>query len=356
MSERILILGGAGFVGSSLAIGLKAAYPQREIVCLDNLRRRGSELNLPRLKNYSIRFVHGDIRIASDLDSGAIGTPGLILDCSAEPSVLAGVTSPSYVLQTNLFGTVNVLEFCRQTGARLLFLSTSRVYSVPALRKIRLIEEPTRFSIAPEQTQPGVSQLGIAEEFSTRGFRSIYGTTKLASEMLIEEYREAFGLKAVINRCGVLTGPWQMGKADQGVFALWMAAHCFGRKLEYIGFGGTGKQVRDLLHIEDLLRLVVYQIDHFENLEGEIFNVGGGIECSLSLLETTKLCQQITAKTVQIQQTAPDRHADIPIFVTDATKVLTRTGWRPQHSPKSTLEDICGWMRGNETTLRPMFS
>jgi CDP-paratose 2-epimerase len=207
MTKRVLILGGAGFVGSSLAIGLKSAHPEWGISCFDNLRRRGSELNLPRLRAHEISFVHGDIRSATDLDAEALGSPDIVVDCSAEPSVLAGVTSLQYVVQANLMGTANVLEFCRRTSARLMFLSTSRVYSVPALRGLKLVEQPTRFCLAPEQPEPHVTEHGIGEEFSTKGFRSLYGTTKLASELLIEEYRESFGLKAIVNRCGVLTGP-----------------------------------------------------------------------------------------------------------------------------------------------------
>jgi len=356
MTERLLVLGGAGFVGSSLAIGLKSLYPRLNVTCFDNLRRRGSELNLPRLKDHAIRFLHGDIRIVTDLDPEALGKPGLIIDCSAEPSVLAGVTSPNYVLQSNLLGTINILELWRQLGARLMFLSTSRVYSVPALRKIRLVEQPTRFGLAPQQSEPGISLSGINEEFPTRGFRSLYGTTKLASEMLIEEYCEAFRLKAIINRCAVLTGPWQMGKVDQGVFVLWMAAHCFGRKLEYIGFGGSGKQVRDLLHIDDLLKLVAYQLEHFEDLEGEVYNVGGGLECSLSLLEATELCREITGETIEIQKNEQSRPADVPLFIADSSKIMHRTGWRPRYTPVSTLNDIHRWMRENEPTLRPLLS
>ncbi len=356
MAERLLILGGAGFVGSSLAIGLNRTYPRWQITCFDNLRRRGSELNLPRLKEHGIRFVHGDVRLATDLDPEALGKAEIVLDCSAEPAVLAGITSPSYVLQTNLFGTANILELCRQLHAKLVFLSTSRVYSVPDLRKVRLIDEETRFSLAPEQTQPGISRSGINEQFSTQGFRSLYGTTKLASEMLIQEYREAFGLKAVVNRCGLLTGPGQMGKVDQGVIVLWVAAHCFARKLEYIGFGGRGKQVRDLLHIEDLLRLVAYQIEHFDDLEGEVFNVGGGVDCSLSLLELTKLCQAITGRSTEIQPVDRERHADVALFITDSSKVRNRTGWRPQHSARSTLEDIYRWIEANEASVRPLLA
>jgi CDP-paratose 2-epimerase len=356
MTKSILILGGAGFVGSSLALGLKSAYPEWQIVCFDNLRRRGSELNLPRLRDHGIRFVHGDIRSASDLEGGGLDAPDTVVDCSAEPSVLAGVTSPQYVIQTNLVGTVNVLEFCRQISARLLFLSTSRVYSVPALSGLRLIEQPTRFSLAAEQSELHVAEAGIGEEFSTTGFRSLYGTTKLASEMLIEEYREAFGLRAIINRCGVLTGPWQMGKVDQGVFVLWMAAHYFRKNLAYIGFGGAGKQVRDLLHIDDLLRLVTYQILHFDELAGELFNVGGGAASSLSLLETTELCHEIAGQTIEIKETREKRPADVAWFITDNSKVMKRTGWSPQHTPRQTLQDIYDWIKQEESILRPILS
>lgn len=356
MSHRLTILGGAGFVGSSLAIALKEVNPAWQISCFDNLRRRGSELNLPRLKHQGIRFFHGDIRSPDDLDAMAVERPETIVDCSAEPSVLAGISSPQYVLQTNLLGTMNVLELARKLRARFLFLSTSRVYSIPALRRLRLVEQATRFSLATEQSEPGVSQAGVNEDFSTKEFRSLYGTTKLASEMLIQEYREAFGLKAIVNRCGVLTGPWQMGKVDQGVFVLWMAAHYFGHKLEYIGFGGTGKQVRDLLHIKDLERLLKVQLEHFDSWDGKVFNVGGGAECSLSLQETTTLCREITGRSIEIKQNVTERPADVPFFVTDNHQVTSLTGWRPKHSADSTMKDIYAWIGKHENTLREVLS
>ena len=230
MSRIVLITGGAGFVGSSLGLGLAQRHPDWQILALDNLKRRGSELNLPRLKQANIQFVHGDIRNIEDLDPVAL-QPDLILECSAEPSVLAGYTSPDYLLQTNLVGTINCLELARQTQADFIFLSTSRVYPIAALKSLKLSELPTRFEMALEQTIPGVSPLGIAEDFPLQGYRSLYGTTKLASELLIEEYRQAYGLNAIVNRCGVLTGPWQMGKVDQGVFVLWVAAHYFQKPL-----------------------------------------------------------------------------------------------------------------------------
>lgn len=351
MTETILILGGAGFIGSSLAIGLKKLHPDWEIICLDNLRRRGSELNLPRLKTFKIQFIHGDIRYSSDLDP-AILTVETIIDCSAEPSVLAGFSSPNYVIDTNLLGTVNILELARKIKARLLFLSTSRVYPVAALKSLKFQELPTRFQLTATQQIPGVSAAGIAEDFPLQGSRTLYGTTKLASELLIEEYRAAYGLQAIINRCGVVTGPWQMGKVDQGVFVLWMVAHYFQKPLSYIGYGGTGKQVRDVLHVQDLLKLIDYQFAHFSELDGEVVNVGGGLEMSLSLLETTQLCEKITQHTIPIQAVAEERPGDVPIFITDATKISRKTGWKPEITPEATLRDIYQWISENEGMLK----
>lgn len=353
MPEKVLILGGAGFVGSSLAIGLKKAYPDWQITCFDNLRRRGSELNLPRFKQHDIQFVHGDVRSPSDLDANAFEVD-TIIDCSAEPSVLAGFTSPQYVLHTNLVGTINILELARQTGAKLLFLSTSRVYPIAPLNSIQFVEQETRFSIADTQPLRGISSQGIAEDFPLQGQRSIYGATKLASELLIEEYRAAYGVPAIINRCGVITGTWQMGKVDQGVFVLWVANHYFKKPLSYIGYGGTGKQVRDLICIDDLLELVNCQLQHFSELDGEIFNVGGGVSCSLSLLETTRICQALTGNEIEIRQVAEARRDDVPLYITDCSKVTQRTGWQPKTTPEQTLEAIYHWIRDHHSILEPI--
>src|SRR5437764_11327435 len=206
--------------------------------------------------------------------------------------------SPEYVVKSNLLGAFNCLELARRHSAHVVFLSTSRVYPMGALRRLALEESDTRFELAAEQPLPGASPAGIAEEFPLRGARTIYGSTKLAAELLIEEYRDAYGLRAVIDRCGVIAGPWQMGKVDQGVFTYWVLAHHFRRPLAYIGFGGHGKQVRDLLHVQDLVDLLDEQLTDPERWDGFTGNVGGGRKCSLSLLETTALCREITGNAV----------------------------------------------------------
>jgi CDP-paratose 2-epimerase len=354
MTRQVLITGGTGFVGSSLGLGLAQLYPDWKIIALDNLKRRGSELNIPRLKQAGIEFVHGDVRNAEDLEASALPVD-LILECSAEPSVLAGYTSPGYVLQTNLIGTINCLELARQTQADFIFLSTSRVYPIAYLNQLNYTETDTRFQLSEQQDLPGVSAFGISEQFPLDLPRSLYGSTKLASELIINEYGDAYGLRTLINRCGVLTGPWQMGKVDQGVFALWVANHYFQKSLKYIGYGGTGKQVRDFLHVADLLDLIDIQIANLAQFKGQTFNVGGGQDFSLSLYETTKLCQEITGNSIMIEAVPENRTGDMPIFITDSRRVIEATGWQPQRNGKTLIKDICDWIHTHEKELKSIF-
>jgi CDP-paratose 2-epimerase len=351
---RVLITGGAGFVGSSLAVGLARRHPDWELVALDNLRRRGSELTLSRLREARVQFVHGDVRERSDL--GGLGELDALLECSAEPSALAGTDgSPDYVVQANLAGAFNCLEVARRAGAQILFLSTSRVYPVAALRSLAIEETDSRLELSASQSLPGASRMGVSEAFPLSGSRTLYGATKLAAELLIEEYREAYGLRAVVNRCGVIAGPWQMGKVDQGVFTHWMLAHYFRRPLHYIGFGGHGKQVRDLLHVADLLVLVEQQLREPAAWDGTVVNVGGGRERSLSLLEATELCAELTGNRIEIGSVEQTRPGDVPVYISDCSRLYHRTGWRPSRSARDVLTDIYAWIREHEDAVGEAF-
>lgn len=350
--NNILITGGAGFVGSRLAISLKKKYPDYQITCLDNLKRRGSELNLPTLKYYDILFQHGDIRNKEDFDS-LIPTYDLIIEASAEPSVLAGVEgSPDYVINTNLVGTLNCLSFARRCNAKVIFLSTSRVYPIETLNNILFEEQPTRFQIAGNQTLTGVSKKGITEDFSLSGARSFYGASKLASELMIHEYASFYDVETVINRCGVLTGPGQMGKVDQGVVVLWVARHFRKGKLDYFGYGGNGKQLRDILHIDDFFDLIDFQIHHFDTVKNQIFNVGGGVDVSISLCELTAICEEVTGNKIAINKVKEDRTADIRIYVSDHSKITKITNWHPKRTPVEVVTDIFHWIEANESQLK----
>ena len=355
MYDCILITGGAGFVGSTLAMALKQCFPQTRIIVLDNLHRRGSELNLVRLAQAGVHFVHGDIRTREDVLALVPEAPRLLIECSAEPSAQAGYGgSPDYVIQTNLVGCFHCLELARHARADVIFISTSRVYPFEALNNLAFIEEETRFTLAAEQTTVGTSADGISEVFPLAGARSLYGMTKLAAELMVEEYADAYGLRSIINRCGLLTGPWQMAKSDQGVIALWMAAHYFRRGLSYIGFQGIGKQVRDVLHIDDFCDLLVDQIRHFALYSNRCYNVGGGLSNSLSLQETTRLCAEITGNIIPLSSSATTRPADVRLYISDHRLISSVNGWCPRRDTLATLTDIFHWLRSEEQRVRPL--
>ncbi|MGN6255076.1 MAG: NAD-dependent epimerase/dehydratase family protein [Solirubrobacterales bacterium] len=350
MLNRVLITGGAGFVGSNLAVSLATRHPDWDVLAFDNLYRRGSELNLPRLEEAGVEFVKGDVREQGDL--AALPPLSALIECSAEPSVMSGVDGDTgYLVHTNLTGAYNCLELARRDGAFVVFLSTSRVYPVAPQLELKLEEAETRFEIAPEQELPGVSPAGISERFPLDGARTLYGATKLAAEMLIEEYRTALGVPAVIDRCGVIAGPWQMGKVDQGVFTHWMLAHHFRNPLTYIGFGGHGKQVRDLLHVEDLVDLVERQLLDRGAWDGRTVNVGGGRGCSLSLRETTEICRRLTGNEVPIAPVQETRQGDVPIYLSDCTRLFGLDGWRPRRSAEQVLADIHEWVAADEERI-----
>lgn len=350
--ETILITGGAGFVGSNLALRLKDAYPETVVIAFDNLKRRGSELNLPRLKAAEIEFIHGDIRSKSDL-SDIEKKIDLLIECSAEPSVLAGINgSPDYLIDTNLIGTINCLELARKNQAHMIFLSTSRVYPIEELNTLKFTETETRFELESEQPFLGASALGVAETFPLGRTRSLYGATKLCSEFILQEYIDTYGLKGVVNRCGVITGPWQMGKIDQGVIVLWMARHIWpGKPLSYIGYGGTGKQVRDFIHIDDVFEALKIQIEDMDGYNRGIFNLGGGRKNSVSLQELTSWCEKLTGNKIEIKSEMQDRPNDVRIYLTDNTKFEQLSGWSCKNDTATTLKQIYDWIIANKSDL-----
>jgi len=351
---KVLISGGAGFVGSNLAIKMKAAHPDYRIFAFDNLKRRGSELSIARLKSAEVEFIHGDIRNPEDLEQ--LEEVDIILECSAEPSVQAGYDGGSkYLVNTNLIGTINCLELARKSRAAMIFLSTSRVYPIAAMRNLPLERVGDRLDIPKSKSGAGWSAEGIDTGFPMEGSRSLYGATKLCSEILIEEYAAMYDLPAVINRCGVITGPWQMGKVDQGFVTLWAARHLFGGSLQYIGFGGQGLQVRDILHIDDLYELIALQLSRIREYRGEVFNVGGGREISVSLLELTKVCRKLAGNSFALGVQPETHPADIPYYVTDNQAITLHTGWKPARTVQKILMDIFAWLSKNENHLRPIF-
>ena len=352
--RNILITGGCGFVGSNLALRMKTAYPSAAITAFDNFSRRGSELNRPRLEREGIHIVEGDVRNREQLESLS---PDLILDCAAEPSVLAGRDgTPLYVTDVNLGGTLNCLELARKHKADFIFLSSSRVYPIAPINALAWEETTTRYTLAAQQTTLGASGDGISEEFPLEGTRTLYGATKLASELFVQEFISTFGIRGVINRCGVIAGPWQFGKVDQGFVPLWVARHLFGGNLSYIGFGGEGKQVRDIIHIDDLCAAILLQLEHMEEVSGEVFNIGGGVKNTVSLTELTALCREVTGKETPIDIIPEGRPGDIRFYISDYERFAKRFGWKPQNDMKKIVQDTYDWMKENEDIVRPIFA
>lgn len=348
---KIVITGGCGFVGSSLALACRAAG--HEVLCFDSLMRRGSERLLERVREAGVRFVHGDVRLAEDLHR--LEPADALVECSAEPSVLAGTRGEGarYVVDTNLGGAVNCFEYARRHGCGVIFLSSSRVYPHDYLGAGRYREERDR--LVYEGGLAGVTPAGVSTACPLAGRRSLYGATKLASELLLQEYADAFGVPAIIDRCGVIAGPWQLGRSDQGFATFWAARHHFGLPLNYIGYGGSGKQVRDLLHIDDLCILLLKQLAALGGCRGEVFNVGGGAAGSVSLREASALCAALAGRTLAIGGEPLNRPADLPWFVTDNGETEARFDWRPTRRPAQLFADIFAWLRAHEPLARSLF-
>jgi CDP-paratose 2-epimerase len=349
---KILITGGAGFVGGALARYFRRSATGNSVVVLDNLHRRGSEWSLPGLLSAGVTFVHGDVRNPADLDA-LVGTFDVLIEASAEPSVHAGIGgSPRYLLDTNLLGAMNCLEFARNRSAGVVFLSSSRIYSIDPLTRLPLVQMPTRLELREDDCSiPGVTRDGISESFPCDSYRSYYGASKLAAELICQEYAAHARLPVVINRCGVIAGPGQFGRTDQGVFTLWVARHYFGRPLKYTGFGGKGLQVRDLLHPEDLCDLVSRQLGSWDQVSGRTFNVGGGRSGSVSLQEFTALCRETLGREVPIAEDPNSSPVDVPWYMTDHARATGLLDWSPRHRPKQIVEDIAEWVRVNESSL-----
>ena len=335
-----MITGCCGFAGFNLAKNLLLRHADIELIGLDNLSRRGSELNLQYFEDLNIQFIQGDIRCPSDLHN--LPTVDWVIDCAAIPSVLAGTdkgTSSRQVMEHNLLGTINLLEYCKQKGSGFILLSTSRVYSASQLAKLPVTEKDDCYVIADPSKQRGVTGKGINEDFSTTPPLSLYGTTKLASEIIILEYANSFDFPVWVNRCGVLAGAGQFGKADQGIFSYWIHSFREKKPLKYIGFGGTGLQVRDALHPKDLVPLLIKQMEEPDRKVPKIMNLGGGLENSISLKQLSDWSEECFGPN-NIFTSEEERPMDAPWIVMDSTLARESWNWEPSTSLNEILNEI----------------
>jgi CDP-paratose 2-epimerase len=348
---RILITGICGFVGSTLARGLTAAGHQ--VSGFDNFIRPGSETSRVPLEKLGIKVLTADQRDVRAMDT--LPATDFVIDAAANPSVLAGVdgkTSSRELVDHNLTGTINVLEYCKAHQAGFILLSTSRVYSIAPLATLPTIVKHD--ALAPDTSKPlppGLTAAGLDESFATMAPVSLYGATKLASEAMALEYGETFGFPVFINRCGVLAGAGQFGRADQGIFAYWINAWRRKQPLKYLGFGGHGHQVRDCLHPRDLLPVLEKQLAAPKLAAADrIANFSGGAASAMSLKQLSEWC----ARRFGLHHVVPDgtpRPFDIPWIVLDHTKATRRWSWRPATPTAAILEEIAvhaeqnpGWL------------
>ena len=338
---KILITGGCGFVGSNIAIFLKKKLKKTSIYCLDSLVRKGSAYNKNRLEKSNIKNFKLNIENYDKINS--LPRFDLIIDCCAEPAIEASFKEPDRVFNTNLIGTFNILKKCIKDKSNIIFLSSSRVYSIKKLRNL-IGNLNLKKKLIIKKT--------ISEDFEKQFASSLYGFTKLASEKLIKEFSYMSDIKFIINRLGVISGPWQFGKQDQGFVPLWVARHILKKKLSYIGFGGKGNQVRDIIHIDDVCEIILLQISKLNKINNDVFNIGGGPKNTISLRDLTNISQRITKNRIKIGAIKRTSIFDIPYYVSNNNKIKKIYNWSPKRNIDQIIKDIYKWLTKNKKVIK----
>ena len=339
---NIIVTGGCGFVGSSICLYLKKEIKNLNIISVDNLSKIYSNYNQRKLKKKYIinkKINMGSIDNFKNLKFKA----DFIIDCSAEPSVEASKKNISKVIQSNLLSTFNVLEKAKKDGSKVIFLSSSRVYP------IKLSYD--KFSIYLKNKRHRFYN----ENESVLGAKTIYGFTKYSSEELIKEYMYSEKVEYIINRCGLISGPGQFGKVEQGLVSLWMWKHINKSKLSFIGHNGSGKQIRDVLFVEDLCALILKQIINFKKFRNNIFCVGGGKKNIIDLKKLTYLCEKISGNKVKISNIKKTSNYDIPYYVSSLKKIIKVSNWKPRKNLKNGLQEIYKWMINDKSKIKDFF-
>lgn len=357
---KVLITGGAGFVGANLAVYLtNNGY---EVIVMDNLVRRGSELNIEYLKSHGIKFVHGDVRCTEDFIQ--LPVVDFICECSAQPSATEGYNNPVFDITNNTIGLMNVLEYARKNNSGVIYWSTNKVYSADVANAIPIIEKETRWEWNKDELLEWCEQEFIKGFNPNRGFdstlpidggqHSIYGLSKLMGDLMCQEYYDAFGVKTVCNRFSCLYGPRQWGKCEQGWVTWFAIAYYFKLPLQF--FGWKGKQVRDALHIMDICTLVKAEIENIDKIAGKTFNIGGGINNTISLIEACSMLEKMTGNSVAVDILPDIRKADHCVYISDIQKIQTAIGWSPTIGIEEGYKDVLEWIKENELILKQMYT
>jgi len=337
---KIVVIGGAGFIGSNAA----ARYIRRgdEVIVLDDLSRQGTEINLKWLESVGkFEFFKGDIRDEMFLDNFFFTQAEIeaVLHLAAQVAVTTSVTDPRNDFEINAFGTFNVLEAIRNSGQDpiCIFSSTNKVYG--NLDDIDLIEGEKAYSFREDVA-------GVTED-QLLDFHSPYGCSKGAADQYVRDYSRMYGLRTVVLRQSCIYGPRQFGIEDQGWVAWFIIAILLGKQLTIYG---NGKQVRDILYIDDLLDSYDQAIRNIDSASGWIYNIGGGPKNQISLLKFLDLLSEITGKKITPAYAAT-RPGDQPIYVSDISRAEDELDWKPQTSYKDGIKKLYDWVVENKQTI-----
>ena len=341
---KILITGGAGFIGSNAAA--RALVRGDEVMVVDDLSRAGAELNLEWLRGIGdFRFEMIDVRDYRSLRAlMAADKFDAIYHLAAQVAVTTSVTDPRDDFEVNALGTFNLLEAIRNSSQSpvVIFSSTNKVYG--NLDDMPVAEKQTRY------TFQGLKK--TVSENQPLDFHSPYGCSKGSADQYARDYARIYGLKTVVMRQSCIYGPRQFGIEDQGWVAWFIIAVLTGKKITVYG---NGKQVRDILYMDDLLDSFDAAIRNIEKCAGGIFNIGGGPENSVSLLEFFNLLEGITGK--KIDYSFSDwRPGDQPIYISDITKAGKELGWQPQMAYKEGIKKLYDWVQENKQTIEKILT
>jgi len=334
--EKALVTGGAGFIGSNLASAL--AKSGTDVTVFDNFSRKGSRHNAEWLgENQQIKIVEGDVRNFSQVAEAARGRD-VIFHTAGQTAVTTSVANPREDFEINALGTFNVLEAARQDDACVVYCSTNKVYG-DNVNAVPLVEKEKRYEFS------GKHRNGIREDFHIDArHHTPYGVSKLVGEQYARDYGALYGIKTVVNRMSCIYGTRQFGTADQGWISHFVRAAIFNKPLTIYG---NGKQVRDVLFVSDLVELFIREAESRKKLHGQAFNVGGGKENTISLIELTEELERITGRKIR---TSKDtwRPADQKVYYSDISKATKTLGWRPKVAPIQGIEALFRWTDKNK--------
>lgn len=334
----VLITGGAGFIGSNLAERLLKT-PGTNVRIFDNLSRRGVEQNLEWLRRTPgarrLEFMRGDVRDKSAIREAVLGATD-VFHLAAQVAVTTSVDDPAMDFEVNAQGTFNVLEAARAGGKQpfLLFTSTNKVYG--SLHRIPMEIEDTHFRARSRDCR-GVN------ESEPLDFHSPYGCSKGAADQYVRDYARIYNLPTVVFRMSCIAGPRQFGNEDQGWVAHFLYSVLDGSP---VSIYGNGFQVRDVLHVYDLIDAMLAARRNVQRTRGEVYNLGGGLERSISLIEMLRKIEARTGKGPQLKY-CEVRPGDQPWYVADTLKLERDTGWRPKRNLEQTLDAILGFWRAS---------